>query len=85
MLIGVRAYIQLYLSVSTRVSVSVGVVVWVAASGCGRVRTLLAGAVITLLGGFSLSRDSILALESFVLLGAAAGWDEDELAMEERC
>ena len=76
---------QLCPSVSTRASVSVRVVVWVSASGCGRVTTLLAGAVITFLGGFSLSRDLILALESCVLLGAAAGWDEDKLAMEERC
>ena len=81
----VCVYIQLCVSLSTRVSVSVGVVVWLAASGCGCVTTLLAAAVITFLGCFSLSRDLFLALESCVLLGAAAGWDEDELALEERC
>ena len=64
-------------------SVSAGVVVGVAASGCGCVTTLLAAAVITFLGCFSLSRDLFLALESCVLLGAATGWDEVEL--EERC
>ena len=64
---------------------SVGAVVWRAASGCGYVTTLLAAAVITFLGCFSLSRDLVLALESCVLLGAAAGWDEVELAVEERC
>ena len=66
-------------------SVSAGVVLWLATSGCGCVPTLLAAAVITFLGCFSLSRDLILALESYVLLGAAAGWDEDALAVEERC
>ena len=68
-----------------RVSVSVGVVVGVAASSCGCATTLLAAAVITSLGCFSLSRDLILAVESCVLLVAAAGWDEDALALEERC
>ena len=86
-LVGVRVYIQLCVSLSTRACVSVGVVVWLAASGCGCgcVPTLLAAAVITFLGCFSLSRDLVLALESCVLLGAAAGCDEVELAVEERC
>ena len=66
-------------------SLSAGVVVGVAASGCGCVTTLLAAAVITFLGCFSLSRDLVLAVESCLLLGAAAGWDEDDLAVEERC
>ena len=64
-----------------RVSVSVGVVVRVAASSCG----VRHAAAITSLGCFSLSRDLILAVESCVLLVAAAGWDEDALALEERC
>ena len=81
-LVGVRVYIQLCVSLSTRVSASVGVVVWLAASGCDCVTTLLAAAVITFLGCFSLSPFS---LESCVLLAAAAGWDEVELALEERC
>ena len=68
-----------------RVIVSVGVVLGVAASGCDYMTTLLAAAVITSFGCFSLSRDLVLAVESCVLLGAAAGWDEDELAVEERC
>ena len=84
-LVGVRVYIQLCESLSTRASVSVGVVVWVVASGCGCVPTLLAAAVITSLGCFSLLRDLVLAVESCVLLVAAADWDEDALAMEERC
>ena len=64
---------------------SVGVVVWLAASGCSCVTTLLAAAVITSLGCLSVSRDLVLAVESCVLLGAAAGWDEHALALEERC
>ena len=56
-------------------SVSVGVVVWFAGSGCGCVTTLLAAAVITSLGCLSVSRDLVLA----------ADWDEDALALEERC
>ena len=82
---GVRVYIQLCVGLSTRVSVSAGVVLGVTVSGCGCATTLLAAAVITSLGCFSLSRDLPLALESCVLLGAAASWDEDELAVEERC
>ena len=66
-------------------SVSVGVVVAVAASGCGCATTFLAAAVITSFGCFSVSRDLLLAVESCVLLVAAAGWAEDALAVEERC
>ena len=66
-------------------SVSVGVLVWFAASGCGCVTTPLAAAVITSLGCLTVSRDLVLALESRVLVVAAAGWDEDALALEERC
>ena len=65
--------------------VSVSVVVGVAASNCDSVTTLLVAAVITSLGCLSLSRDLVLAVESCVLLVAAAGWDEDALALEERC
>ena len=68
-----------------RVSVSVGVVVGVAGSGCGCVTTLLAAAVTTSFGCFSLSRDLILAVDSCVFLVAAVGWDEDALALEEHC
>ena len=67
------------------VSVSVGIVAGAAASGCRCAITLLAAAVITSFDCFSLSRDLILAVESCVLLVAAAGWDEDALALEERC
>ena len=66
-------------------SVSAGVVVGVAASGCGCVTTLLVAAVITSFGCLSVSRDLLLAVELCVLLVAAAGWDEDALALEERC
>ena len=65
-----------------RVSVSVGVVVGVTASGCGCATTPLAAAVITCFGCFLLSCDLILAVDSCVLLVAAAGWDADELAVE---
>ena len=68
-----------------RVSVSVGVVVEVAGSGCGCVATLLAATVITSFGCFLLSRDLILAVDSCVFLVAAAGWDEDVVALEEHC
>ena len=67
------------------VRLSVGVVAGAAASGCGCAITLLAVTVITSLGCFLLSRDLLSAVESCVLLVAAAGWDEDELAVEERC
>ena len=66
-------------------SVSAGVVVGVAASGCGCAKTVLEAAVIISLGCLSLSRNLVLAVESCVLVVAAAGWDEDELALEERC
>ena len=66
-------------------SVSVGVVVGVAASSCGYATTLLAATVITSFGCFSLPRDLVLAVESCVLLVAAAGCDEDAVALEERC
>ena len=66
-------------------SVRVGVVVGAAASSCGCATTLLAAAVTTFLGCFSLSRNLVLAVESCVFLVAAAGWDEDALVLEERC
>ena len=68
-----------------RVSVSAGVVLGVTASGCGYATILLAAAVITCFGCFLLSCDLILAVDSCVLLVAAAGWDADELAVEGRC
>ena len=83
-LVGVRVYIQLCVSLSTRVSVSVGVVVWLGASGCGCVPTLLAPAVITFFGCFSVSRGLRLAVDSCVLFVAAAGCDGEALALEER-
>ena len=46
---------------------------------------LLAAAIITCFGWFLLSCDLILAVDSCVLLVAAAGWDADALALEERC
>ena len=64
---------------------SAGVVLGVTASGCGCATTLLVAAVITCFGCLSLSRDLVLAMEPCVLLVAAAGWDEDALALEERC
>ena len=67
------------------VSVSVGVVVGIAASGCGCATTLLAAAVITSFGCFSVTCDLLLAVDLYVLLVAAAGGDEDVLALEERC
>ena len=66
------------------VSVSVGVVVEVAASGCGCATTLLAAVVITFFGCFSVSRGLRLAVDSCVLFVAAAGCDGEALALEER-
>ena len=60
--------------------VSVSVVVRVASSGCGCETTLLTAVFITSVGCFLL-----LALDSCVLLVAAAGRDADALAFEKRC
>ena len=40
---------------------------------------------ITCFGCFLLSRDFLLAVDSCVLLVAAAGWDDDAVALEEHC
>ena len=66
-------------------SVSVGVVVGVAASGCGCATTLSAAAVITSFGCFLVTCDMLLAVDSYVLIVVADGWDADMVALEERC
>ena len=66
-------------------SLSVGVVVRVAASSCGCATTLLAAAVITSLSCFSISCDLLLAVESCVLLVVVAGWNEGASALGDRC